>query len=54
MIFDPKVLSAKIEPVDTEDQKIQNVWKNGLSRIILAVRNRKLSNDIFISVTEPK
>jgi len=54
MIFDPKMLSAKIEPVDTEDQKIQNVWKNGLSRIILAVRNRKLSNDIFISVTEPK
>jgi hypothetical protein len=54
LIFDPKILSAAIEPVDTDDQKIRNVWKGGLSRIILAVRDRKLSNNISISVTEPK
>lgn len=52
LTFDPRMLSAQIEPVKFDDKKIRNIWQNGLNRLIFTVQNKKLSNDIFMNITE--
>ncbi|MGV8091404.1 MAG: heparinase II/III family protein [Mangrovibacterium sp.] len=54
MIFDPQSLSARIEPVCFDDQKIRNVWQNGLNRIVFALRDKKAANDMLIKILESK
>ncbi|MEL7587521.1 MAG: heparinase II/III family protein [Prolixibacteraceae bacterium] len=52
MIFDPEMLTVKIEPADTDDPKIHRVWENGLSRIVLQIQSKNLSNDLSVKIVK--
>lgn len=52
MKYNPSVLKAKIESKNTDDRNLERVWGSEVTRIVMEVNNRRLSENISVNVTK--
>jgi len=52
MKYDPLLLSPKIELKSIDDERIQRVWGNHITRLVFNIQSTALSGDISIDVVK--